>query len=93
VATRLAFAVGRSVNSVAWGPRTDRVNLVLLIAIPPSCAGEYLNLMAGFANLIRDPVLRNRVLLASDAEEIFTVFQSINSRNSSFDRATAELDR
>lgn len=92
VVSRLAFAVGRSAQPIAWGQGGDTVRLVFLIAIPPSSSGAYLNLMAALACLIRNPLLRNDLLRAADTAEIFHILEHIDPRTASVGRATVEID-
>ena len=64
-----------------------------LIAIPPSSSGEYLGLMAAFAAVIRDAALRNVLMGAQGARELFDIISHVNPHSTSAPRPTADIDR
>ncbi len=64
---RLRYALGRSGQPLAWGPRGGPpVRLVFLCAVPATEATAYLLLSSGLARLAGEPVVFARLLEASD---------------------------
>ena len=77
--SRLAFAMGRCVAPVAWGRGTGgSVRLVFLLAVPEGEAMRYLQLLSALARLGGDARLMDRLLAASDAQEMYEVFTLVN---------------
>ena len=77
----LCFAVGRSRNTIQWGPKgVMPVRLVFLLAVPSTEAADYLLLMAGLSRLGKDTAQVEALLNASTAEEILSLFNQIKLR-------------
>jgi mannitol/fructose-specific phosphotransferase system IIA component (Ntr-type) len=89
---RLSFAFGRGAVPIAWGGKHDSVRLIFLLAIPPAGSGAYLDLLSAFSVLIRNPNVRNRLLCAESADEVFALLERVNLSTAMIERATAEID-
>jgi mannitol/fructose-specific phosphotransferase system IIA component (Ntr-type) len=91
--SRLSFSLGRSVRSVKWDAANNTVQLIFLIAIPSNNAREYLNLMSSLAGLIRRPDVRQAIMDATSAAEIFELLKQIRGRGMPIEGAVSQLGR
>lgn len=74
----LKFALGRTVQPVAWfGNTTAQVRTVLLFAVPEDAAKAYLNVNAAVARLTQNVLLLERLRAASDATSIFGILKEV----------------
>ena len=74
----LKFALGRTVQPVAWfGKAPAPVRTVLLFAVPDDAAKAYLNVNAAVARLTQNAPLLERLRAASDATSIFGILKEV----------------
>lgn len=75
---QVIFAFGRSAVPLRWGLQTRRpVRLVFLIAVPANDSSQYLQLISGLARLSQNPRLVEGLHRASEAPDLFAVFQEV----------------
>lgn len=75
------FALGRSAEPLAWGPRTAQpVRVVFLIAVPASDTTTYLPLIAALGKLGKDRALMKQLLDAPGTEEVLAVLRLVKLR-------------
>ena len=78
---QLQFAFGRAPAPVIWGAKGSwPVQLVVLLAVPPTDAACYLHLLASLARLGRQPEQLAQLRAAEDAEAILAVLETIRLR-------------
>jgi mannose PTS system EIIBCA component len=63
------FAVGRSAKGVAFDPEHRSIRLVLLVGAPAAAVQEYLKLIVGVMQRLRQPELRRQLLAAATTDE------------------------
>lgn len=80
VVSRLAVTIGRSRRSVTWGRNGGEAQLIFLIAVPPSCAAMYFNLLTMLSGLFRNTRARAQLLAAENAREMFEVVKQLHDR-------------
>jgi mannitol/fructose-specific phosphotransferase system IIA component (Ntr-type) len=75
---RLAFALGRRAEPLAWGPAgAPPVSLVFLLAVPASEAAGYLALISGLARFSRQPGLIPGLLAAAGSAGMLALLQQV----------------
>ena len=75
---QVVFALGRSEEPLAWGPRgAHPVRLVFLLAVPAIDAGNYILLIGSLARLSLDLSRLERLHNARDSVEMFDVLKEV----------------
>jgi mannitol/fructose-specific phosphotransferase system IIA component (Ntr-type) len=79
----LSFALGRSDEPLAWGPKTARpVRLVFLMAVPATDSTQYLLLVSGLARLAKESRLVDKLQSAQGIFQMTDVLRQIELRSS-----------
>ena len=77
----LQFALGRAPRPILWGNRRSAaVDLVFLMAVPPTDAARYLNLLASLARLGQQAELLAEIRDAHNAEALLAVLNKVRIR-------------
>ncbi|WP_456432012.1 PTS sugar transporter subunit IIA [Thermosulfuriphilus sp.] len=77
---RLIICVARSNRGIDFEAMDKQpVHLIFLILAPDNAASLYLKLLARLSRLLKDPLFRQRLLGARDAEEILSVIKEADS--------------
>ncbi len=92
VVARLALAIGRSKTPVPWGRTGGMVRLIFPIAVPQTCSAEYLNLLSKLAELFRNPDLRQQLIEADEAFQMFEVMKQLDAWTDFAERSPAEIE-
>ena len=75
---QLQFALGRVPESVSWGTKGPaRVQLIFLLAVPPTDAACYLQLLASFARLGQQPALLAELRAAGGLAAMMAVLEKV----------------
>jgi mannitol/fructose-specific phosphotransferase system IIA component (Ntr-type) len=78
---RLQFALGRTLEPIAWGAKSSwPVQLVFLLAVPATDAAGYLQLLASLARVGQQPEVLAQLRTAENAEAILTLLGNIRMR-------------
>ena len=73
---RICFAFGRSRDAIAWG-NGHSAHIVFLLAVPATEAAEYLSLLATLTRLGKNQALRDELLAARGASEIYSILRTV----------------
>jgi mannitol/fructose-specific phosphotransferase system IIA component (Ntr-type) len=68
---QIVLAIGRSRGGIPFG--TGRARLIFLIGVPQRLVNDYLVCVGALARLLKDDVVRNRLLGATTPQELITI--------------------
>jgi PTS system nitrogen regulatory IIA component len=75
-AEELVLVFGRSREGIDFNSLDGRpAQLFFLLIAPDEAAGLHLKMLARISRILKDPLVRRRLLEASDAEEIYNIIQ------------------
>jgi len=78
---QLTASFGRSARGIEFGSMDNKpAHLFFLLVAPKNFPGDHLKALAKISRLFKDPILKNGLLRAESADEIFNLLQEYDQR-------------
>src|SRR5438552_6519004 len=69
VVENIVLGIGRSRSGISFGPGNERARLIFLIGVPQRLVNDYLICVGALARLLKNDVLRARLLTAATPQQ------------------------
>jgi len=76
VVENIVLGIGRSRSGISFGPGNERARLIFLIGVPQRLVNDYLICVGALARLLKNGVLRARLLTAATPQQFIDVLRN-----------------